>query len=44
VLADVRAGMVSTEGARRDYGVELDAMGRAVDIEATRALRAARER
>jgi hypothetical protein len=42
VLADVRAGTVSREGARRDYGVALDAACVAVDMDATRALRAAR--
>ena len=42
VLADVRAGTVSVEGARGDYGVALDAACLAVDIDATRALRAAR--
>lgn len=41
VLLDVRGGVVSTEAARRDYGVVLTPDGRDVDIEATRARRVA---
>jgi N-methylhydantoinase B len=39
VLADVRAGTVSAEAARRDYGVAIDAAPLAVDNAATDALR-----
>jgi N-methylhydantoinase B len=42
VLADVREGLVSVDGARRDYGVVLTADATAVDEPATRALRASR--
>jgi N-methylhydantoinase B len=38
VLADIIADRVSVEGARRDYGVVLNAEG--VDLEGTRATRA----
>jgi len=38
VAADVRAGMVTVEGAARDYGVIVDDEG-AVDAPATRRLR-----
>jgi N-methylhydantoinase B len=41
VLADVRDGYVSVEGARRDYGVVLDRDGTAVDEAATQRERAA---
>jgi len=40
VLAEVRDGLLSTEAARRDYGVALAADGRSVDAEATARLRA----
>ena len=43
VLADVRAGLVSEQGARDDYGVILDADLAAVDAEATGKLRAERQ-
>ena len=45
VLADVRGGYVSLEAARRDYGVVIQQCGRRfeLDLEATRALRKARE-
>jgi N-methylhydantoinase B len=41
VLDDVRAGYVSVEAARRDYGVAIQQRGRRfkLDLEATRALR-----
>ena len=39
---DVRKGVVSVEGAARDYGVAVDASGR-VDLAATRKLREARK-
>jgi len=41
VLADVRAGYVSLEAARRDYGVVIEQQGRRfeLDSEATSALR-----
>jgi len=42
VLADVRGGFVSAEIARCEYGVALGADGRAVDVDATRVLRAHR--
>jgi N-methylhydantoinase B len=42
VLDDVLDGYVSSEGARRDYGVVLGADQRSVDVEATRAERASR--
>ncbi|MCA1300695.1 caprolactamase subunit beta [Stappia indica] len=42
VLADVKLGLVSLEGARRDYGVVIeDAGSLRVDLDATRKLRAA---
>lgn len=42
VVADVRLGLVSIEGARRDYGVVIeDVASLKVDIDATRKLRAA---
>jgi len=40
VLEDVRRGYVSIDGARRDYGVVIDASGMVVDEKATRELRA----
>ncbi len=40
VLRDVRDGVVSVEGAARDYGVVITADGRSVDGSATAALRA----
>lgn len=45
VLADVRSGYVSLEGARRDYGVVIRQEGRRyeLDLEATAALRRARQ-
>jgi N-methylhydantoinase B len=45
VLDDVRAGYVSLEAARRDYGVAIQQRGRhfELDLEATRALKKARE-
>jgi N-methylhydantoinase B len=45
VLADVRAGYVSLEAARRDYGVVIEQRGRRfeLDHEATSALRRVRE-
>lgn len=39
VLRDVRDGVVSVEGAARDYGVVLSADGRSIDVEATARLR-----
>jgi N-methylhydantoinase B len=44
VLADVRAGYVSLEAARRDYGVVIEQQGRRfkLDTEATAALRRGR--
>jgi len=39
VLADVIDGLVSTEGAARDYGVVIGANGRSIDDDATRGLR-----
>jgi len=41
VCADVRAGYVSVEAARRDYAVVVHQTGRAftLDVEATRELR-----
>lgn len=39
VLEDVREGYVTIEGARRDYGVVVDANTLSIDIQATRALR-----
>jgi N-methylhydantoinase B len=42
VLDDVLDGYVSVEGARRDYGVVLEPDGRQLDLDATRAERAAR--
>jgi len=42
VLADVREGFVSREGALTDYGVVLDAAGEAVDREETQRRRARR--
>jgi N-methylhydantoinase B len=42
VLHDVRAGFVSRASARQDYGVVLTEDGRAVNLEATRALRSQR--
>ena len=42
VLEDVREGYVSLQSARTDYGVSIDAAGATVDLEATRALRAAK--
>jgi N-methylhydantoinase B len=39
---DVRKGLVSVEGAARDYGVVADASGR-LDLEATRKLRSQRQ-
>ena len=42
VLDDVLDGYVSAEGALRDYGVVLTPDGRSLDLEATRAERAAR--
>jgi N-methylhydantoinase B len=46
VLADVRAGYVSLEAARRDYGVVIRQQGRRfeLDLEATAELRRAYER
>ena len=41
VLRDVMDGVVSVEGARRDYGVAVSDDGRSVDVEATARLRAA---
>ncbi len=41
VLADVRDGKVSLDSARRDYGVAIDALSLQVNLEETRALRAA---
>ena len=42
VVADIRLGLVSLEGARRDYGVVIeDEKSLKVDLEATRKLRAA---
>lgn len=45
VLADVRSGYVSLEGARRDYGVVIRQEGRRyeLDLEATAALRRAHQ-
>ena len=40
VLEDVRQGYVTVEGARRDYGVVIDAAAIAVDVQATAELRA----
>jgi hypothetical protein len=42
VLDDWLDDLVSLEGARRDYGVVIDSVGAAVDIEATAAERARR--
>ena len=42
VLADVLGGFVSRDAAERDYGVVLDAGGRAIDLEATGARRKSR--
>jgi N-methylhydantoinase B len=44
VLSDVRAGYVSLEAARRDYGVVIEQQGRRfkLDTEATAALRQGR--
>lgn len=39
VLEDVKNGWVTIEGARRDYGIVIDAETRQVDQKATRALR-----
>jgi N-methylhydantoinase B len=39
VLAEVRAGLLSPDAARRDYGVALTADGRSVDAQATARLR-----
>jgi N-methylhydantoinase B len=39
VLEDVRAGLVSVESARTQYGVVIDPDSRELDAEATRALR-----
>jgi N-methylhydantoinase B len=44
VLADVRSGLVSVEGADRDYGVVVDARTMAVDPAQTRKRRAERKR
>jgi N-methylhydantoinase B len=44
VLADVRAGVVSLEAARRDYRVAIDAAALAIDETATAALRRAAAR
>ncbi len=41
VLADVRDGKVSLESARHDYGVAIDALSLQVNLDETRALRAA---
>ena len=41
VLRDVMDGVVSVEGARRDYGVAIGDDGRSVDFDATARLRAA---
>ena len=41
VLAEVRDGLLSPEGARRDYAVALAADGRSVDTHATASLRGA---
>lgn len=41
VLADVRDGKVSLDSARRDYGVAIDALSLQVNLDETRALRAA---
>jgi len=45
MLDDVRAGYVSLEAARQDYGVVIRQRGRhfELDLEATRALRKTRE-
>jgi N-methylhydantoinase B len=40
VVADVRAGYVSVEAARKDYGVVIDPLTLALDMPATEALRA----
>ena len=39
VLADVRAGYVTVEGARRDYGVAIDVAAWTVDEDETARLR-----
>ncbi len=41
VLRDVMDGVVSVEGARRDYGVAIGDDGRSLDLDATTRLRAA---
>ena len=42
VLADVRAGKVTVEGAARDYGVVIDGATGEVDVDATASSRASR--
>jgi N-methylhydantoinase B len=41
VLGEVRAGLLSPESARRDYGVALTDDGRSIDTDATARLRGA---
>jgi N-methylhydantoinase B len=40
VLADVEAGLVSLDGALRDYGVVIDLAGQCVNTDATQNVRA----